>query len=643
MKIAAIYLPSSGKYVGYVPTEQGVAVIDLTNTNSNPGKASALQPFTTLGWTASSAVRVYSAKVTIGSSDLFLLAGSTGTTLRMASINASSGVPTESASVAAASRPLSIAVANVSGRIFVFSAEGTSGLRVYEYQPSQFGGTLTPSSLSIPGNFDRVIVKGGQFPAIFAHNKTSSTQSAIEIWDTNWLTQGGSPRKAYSLPQAGSGETFFDNSYEVVVKTTGSVIAYIYRLKSPATGEAQVATQAIDISCIAADLTAPPLAGASITNLSAAGRSGAEAAKNYYGDKWRIQNNAATAAPLDNIEWDWNVASTPSPTFQADAAFSGGLPNAALTDFNPAYLPCDPSAAVAGNPLTGVNCHGSVNSPSGNADFRIGVRAHNTNGWSQSPFISSAITMQPPQARIAGFSGGVLRVLSGGQTDASGSDGNVTDASFNWAFFDTGGGDVGTPQGSHVSIPLASKTFRLTVVYRGGFTATPLTGSIQQVDLVPDFSVSPAAVLHGTNVTLTNQMQKGTTTTLNAVRYAISSSATAPTSFPDRGRLGLPRGEWNRGGRQPDGRRGLVRPPPVRLLGTVGRQSAPDRFEAVLDDELRAEPSSPDLHQLRAQHARVELHPDAALDREDLLPLRRRVASVGRRPSRRAVLLQHQP
>jgi hypothetical protein len=316
MKIAAIYLPSSGKYVGYVPTEQGVAVIDLTNTTGNTGKSSALQPSTILNWTSTSAVRVFATKVTIGSSDLYLLAGSTGSTLRVATINASSGVPTESASVATAARPLSVWIANVNGRIFVFSAEGTSGLKAYEYQPSQFGGTLTPSSITIPGNFDRVIVKGGQFPAIFAHNKATAFVSNIEIWDTNWLIQGGSPRKAYSLPQQGSGDTFFDNSYEVVIKTTGSVTAYIYRLKSAATGEALVATQAVDISCIAADLTAPPLAGATVTNLSAAGRSGVEASKNYYGDRWRIQNNSATAAPLDNIDWDMNVATSPTPTYQ---------------------------------------------------------------------------------------------------------------------------------------------------------------------------------------------------------------------------------------------------------------------------------------------------------------------------------------
>jgi len=94
VKIGVIYLPSSGKYFGYVPTEQGVAVIDVTNTTGNTGKSAALQPLGFLNWSATSAVRVFSGKVTFGSSDLYLLAGSTGPTLRIATINASNGIPT---------------------------------------------------------------------------------------------------------------------------------------------------------------------------------------------------------------------------------------------------------------------------------------------------------------------------------------------------------------------------------------------------------------------------------------------------------------------------------------------------------------------------------------------------------------------
>jgi PKD repeat protein len=226
-----------------------------------------------------------------------------------------------------------------------------------------------------------------------------------------------------------------------------------------------------------------------------------------------------------------NVGGT--DTFQLDAAFSGAV--AGLTDFNPVYLPCDPSGAVVGDPRAGTNCYGSVGSP-GNADFRIGVRSHNANGWSQAPFISSALTIHVPTARIAGFADGVLRVLSGGAVDARGSDGNIVDAIFQWNFFDqlgqTGNG-VGSPTGALLSsgVPAASRSFRLTVTYKGGYTAPVINGAVQQVDLVPDFSLSPATVLHGASLTLTNQMQKGATTTLNAVRYEVSASSTPPASF----------------------------------------------------------------------------------------------------------------
>ena len=243
-------------------------------------------------------------KVTYGGSDLYLLAGSIDGAVRLATINPTTGIPSESASVAASATPKSLAVAAVNGRIFVFSAEGTSGLHVYEYVPSQFSGTLTPVATSIPGNFDRVMVRGSQFPAILANNNLAAGQAAIQIYDTKWLTQGGSPRLAYSLAQAGSGLLYFDNSFESIVKTNGgAVTAYVYRLKSPGVSGAEVlvATDTVDISCISADTTAPPVSGASMSNLSAAQRTGAEAQKNYFGDRWRVQDSSSSGAALDQI------------------------------------------------------------------------------------------------------------------------------------------------------------------------------------------------------------------------------------------------------------------------------------------------------------------------------------------------------
>ena len=282
-RIGAIYL-ASGKYVGYVPTESGVAVVDLTSMSGQTGKSVALQPISMFGgWVASSPVKVAAFKVNFSGTDMYLLAGAVGQSIRIATINPTSGIPSESASAASSASIRSMGVAAVAGRIFVFTAEGVAGLRAYEYTPSQFGGSLAPVATSIAGNFDRVMVRGSQFPAIFAHNKLTSTTSAIQIYDTKWLTQGGSPRLATSLAQAGSGEPYFDNSYEAVVKTVGSAVtAYVYRLKSPgvAGAEVLVTTHTVDISCISADLTAPPTSGLSLTNVSAAQRTGAEASKN---------------------------------------------------------------------------------------------------------------------------------------------------------------------------------------------------------------------------------------------------------------------------------------------------------------------------------------------------------------------------
>lgn len=175
------------------------------------------------------------------------------------------------------------------------------------------------------------------------------------------------------------------------MRTGGAVTAYIYRLKSAGVPNAEVllTAHAVDISCISADLTAPPVSSLSIANLSAAQRSGAEASKNYFGDRWRVEDNSSTASALTQIEWDWNVLSPGgTPTFQADAALSGSLPNAGLTDFNPAYFPCDPSGSLAGDPRTGANCYGSVGTTPSGASYRIGVLARNANGPSASPFLS---------------------------------------------------------------------------------------------------------------------------------------------------------------------------------------------------------------------------------------------------------------
>src|SRR5512138_2628311 len=130
LRIAAIYVASSGKYFGYVPGSDGVAIIDMTNTSGQTAKSYALTPSGFVPWASTTtAVRLTSARVNFGGTDLYLLAGATsGNTIRIGTINPSSGAVTETANVATTGAPSSLNIALVNGRIFVFSAEGTSGL-----------------------------------------------------------------------------------------------------------------------------------------------------------------------------------------------------------------------------------------------------------------------------------------------------------------------------------------------------------------------------------------------------------------------------------------------------------------------------------------------------------------------------------
>ncbi len=534
-KIAAIHSPAAQKYFGYFSTgSSGIQVVDLTTTSGNT--TVGLRPSSSLSWTGTTALTAARVQAA-GGYDELLLAGSTdtGQTIRIARINPSTGAASELATAPTTYAPVTVALGVVSGRIFIFSAEQTAGgLRIYEFVPSQFGGSISPAG-SIPGNYDLVVVKGDQFPVIFAHRTVAFGQSFVDVYGSKFLIQGGAPVKAASLAHFGSTEVSFRRGLEAVVKTVAGVPkAYVYRLlNATAVGDEElVRTDVVDLSCIAADPTAPPAAGATLTNLSKQSRGGI--GPDYFGDRWRVQNSSSSAVALDQIEWDWNVASLgspPTPTFQADAALSGPLPNTTLTDFNPAYFPCDPSGPISGDPRSGTNCYGSVGSPlaPAGADYRIGIRSHNANGWSGSPFISPAITIQVPAVRIAGFSAGSLRVLSGGQADASGSDGNVADATFNWTFLDSSGGTVGTAQTPRATVPSAATSFRLTVAYAGGYVPS-LNGTIQQVDLVPDFAINPTTVLNNSKLRLTNRMQIGNAT-LNSVEYAIASTATVPATF----------------------------------------------------------------------------------------------------------------
>jgi hypothetical protein len=160
---------------------------------------------------------------------LFAAASDAGSVLRIARITQATGAASEVASVPTTGTPTSLSFGVVNGRIFLFSAEGSSGLRIYEFAP---GGGLSPAGV-IPGTFDLLVVKGD--PAIvFAHRREDVVQTFVEAYDTKFLVSGGTPLRAFSLLHSGDPEVPFRKGLEAVVKSSGGVLtAYVYRLVSP--------------------------------------------------------------------------------------------------------------------------------------------------------------------------------------------------------------------------------------------------------------------------------------------------------------------------------------------------------------------------------------------------------------------------
>ena len=71
------------------------------------------------------------------------------------------------------------------------------------------------------------------------------------------------------------------------------------------------------------------------------------------------------------------------------------------------------------------------------------------------------------------------------------------------------------------TVPSGATSFSVTATYKGGYS-TSKSGTVVQVDLVPNFSLTPNPVLHGANLTLKNLMQIGAAATVTSVDYAIT-------------------------------------------------------------------------------------------------------------------------
>jgi len=517
---------SSGKYIAYFPTQSngsggGVSVVDVTSPNGSPSRLGGINPFASLAWGNGSAVLLKAGYL----GGKYLLAGAIrgDKTLRMAEIDPTTGVPTETSSIATAGTFGSLALATVDGRTFVFVAHNSSGLRVYEYA----NGALQPPFI-MPGNFNEVVVRGGTLPMLFVNNVQPTGQTFIDVYDSNWITRGngnaGSARLGAHILHIGAPEKFIGAFDARLVGNT----AYIYRI-TPFGGvtESVLQTTPVDLSSLTIDPSSPPIASSSATNVSALQRVGAERAINYYGDAWEIQDASASAPGppangLQQISWDWNYTST----FTPDTGWTQ-VPYGGNSDISPAYFPCDPKGG--GNIQTGAGCAASLGNPTAGGNYRYAVETYNSNGWSTAA-LSPQTAVAFPQVIIAGLdttqSPALLQVLTGsGVADASGSQGNLAQATFDWTF-NPGGVKFSTAKVT--SLPGNATSFALTITYKGGYAATQ-TGNISQVDLVPDFTPTSGSVVVGSNLTITNKMQKGTGVTVNSVEYKWDSDASYTT------------------------------------------------------------------------------------------------------------------
>ena len=511
--VAAVYMPATNKYFAYFPSN-GVQVVDVTNPNGSASASSALSPSGSFVWNGVGIMK--SGTVSIGGVQHVVVVGFVGNQLRVAEPNQANGALSEKASTVAAGAPNSLYIANVNGRAYVFSADNAAGLNVYEYT-----GTSLTFAGNLPGYYNQVVVKGNPgspYPAIFLHRSIvspqfpSDPQDGVDIWDSKWIS-GGAPVRAATLPHQGTAPpTGRGNAIEAVVTGGGSqIIAHVYRLATTTNPQVNpehlLITDNVDISCIAADTTSPPRASATFTNVSAALRSGAERTVNYYGDRVTLSDSSSTGVPITRVDWDLN---NPGTGFAADVSGTAlSLPNI--------FFPCDPAAG--GDRSTGTNCSSSLglSSSPGPQSFVFAEQSANQNGTSTTPFYSAAIPFVMPSISISGFSGGVLRVLTGGSADATPTTGNTADATFQWTFT---GGAGGAPAGITVPVPAGAAGFSLIVTWKGGYSKS-VTGTVVQTDLVPAFSMLPNPSVKNGQITLTNTMQKATTTTLSGVDFSV--------------------------------------------------------------------------------------------------------------------------
>ncbi len=273
--------------------------------------------------------------------------------------------------------------------------------------------------------------------------------------------------------------------------------------------------------------SSPPFADGLGTNVSAAARGDGA---NYYGDKWQLRDFSSGAT---SVFWDFNY----SGAFVVDETGPKSTEGAVT-----GYFPCDPGGVVHGDIRSGANCRQSLGlgNPPSAGSYRFALRSSNSFGMSTNTYSSPAQTIVCPQVSIASYtgsagtcakSGGTLALPTGGNADASGSKGNLAEASFAWTFNFPSGPPAGA-SGMVVPVPNGASGFSLTISYPGGYQATASGAVALTSSLVAAFSTQNP-VVRSSPFILSNEMTKAPTTTLNSVDYTILPGACgAPPAIP---------------------------------------------------------------------------------------------------------------
>jgi PKD repeat protein len=328
------------------------------------------------------------------------------------------------------------------------------------------------------------------------------------------------------------------------VQNGAVVSAYIFEAIATSP-QYSIASTKKDVSCIAADPLAPPVASLQMTNVSAATRLAPENTKNYYGDRWRIQDTSSTGVPLTFLQWDLVAPDTSTSTIAPDiptwAMSAPGLPGSVPqtlefldggtgTGTGPGiFWPCDPTPPLhpPGNPSTGFDCSLSIGTPTTQEPFNIKLLVQNQNPvGAPTPSIAAVSqSVLAPTVYVNGQTGNPIsnpiNVLTGqGSLTALGApstQGNTAGATFQWTFLPSG-----SANSASIVVPGNVTSFSLVTTYGDGYVAPTVSGAINQTDLVAAFSLQSSTVVTPGNLTVVNLMQKASSAALNNVTYTIS-------------------------------------------------------------------------------------------------------------------------